>query len=155
MVYGSVKKMAGIIVDTHLVSTLQQQHNVPASINEILERTFALINGAKKNKTHVYKFGGLMKQIVKALSGVEYNFVLQAEFYSDLKETLHKIHNHIQICTNRQKFVQLMMAKKDNQLYTDMQAQIDVLCGRIFLAYACRMATRNLLNIPGHVNKQF
>lgn len=142
-VYGSVKKMANVVVEAQ-AAEFQQQHqqNLPSSINDILERTFALINSAKKNKTHVYKFGGLMKQIVKALSGVEYNFVLQAEFYSDLKETLYKIHCHIQLCTNRQKFVQMMMAKKDNQLYSEMQDQIDVLCGRIFLAYACRMATR-------------
>ena len=46
-----------------------------------------------------------MKQIVKALSGVEYNFVLKAEFYSDLKETLYKIYCHIVMCMNRQKVI--------------------------------------------------
>jgi hypothetical protein len=122
----------------------------PPSINDILEQTFVLINAAKKNKTHINKFAGLIKQIVKALSGVEYNFVLQAEFYSDLKETLYKIYCHIVMCMNRQKVVQLMMSKKDNQLYLEMQTQIDVLCGRIFLAYACRMTTRrrNTTTIP-------
>jgi len=120
----------------------QSNQSLPSSINDILSETFVLINAAKKNKTHINKFAGLMKQIVKALSGVEYNFVLQAEFYSDLKETLYKIYCHIVMCMNRQKVVQLMMAKKDNQLFLEMQTQIDVLCGRIFLAYACRMATR-------------
>merc|ERR1719427_1844207 len=120
----------------------QQAPSLPTSINEIVEQTFTLINAAKKNKTHIQKFAGLMKQIVKALSGVEYNFVLQAELYSDLKETLYKIYCHIMLCTNRQKVVQLMMTKKDNQLFDEMQVHVDVLCGRIFLAYACRMATR-------------
>jgi len=113
--------------------------NLPSSINDILQSTFVLINNAKKNKEHVQKFAGLMKQIVKALSGVEYNFVLQSEFYSDLKETLHKIHCHLMLSTNRQKVLQMMMAKKDNMLFFEMQDQIDLLCGRIFLAYAYRM----------------
>lgn len=144
----SVHKMEAAVADEQHIQQeepeqqQQPQQSLPTSINDILEQTFALINAAKKNKTHINKFAGLMKQIVKALSGVEYNFVLQAEFYSDLKETLYKIYCHILMCMNRQKVVQLMMAKKDNQLYTEMQAQIDVLCGRIFLAYACRMATR-------------
>lgn len=136
VIYGSVKKMASIVVDA---STF---NHLPSSINDILENTFTLINNARKNKTHVQKFASLMKQIVKALSGVEYNFVLQAEFYSDLKETLHKIQCHIILSTNRQKFVQMMMAKRDNQLYLEMQDQVDMLCGRIFLAYANRMEIR-------------
>jgi len=136
LVYGPVKRMASIVLDA------QTFNNLPSSINDILETTFTLINNAKKNKTHVQKFAGLMKQIVKALSGVEYNFVLQSEFYSDLKETLYKIQCHIYLSTNRQKVVQLMMAKRDNQLYEEMQVQVDLLCGRIFLAYANRMETR-------------
>lgn len=137
LVYGpSEKRMSSISVDPQIFN------NLPSTINDILETTFTLINNARKNKTHVQKFAGLMKQIVKALSGVEYNFVLQSEFYSDLKETLSKIQWHIYSSTNRQKFVQMVMAKRDNQLYQEMQDQVDLICGRIFLAYANRMVTR-------------
>jgi len=112
------------------------------SINRIMEQTFTLSNGTTRNKNEVNKFVELVKQVVKALSGHDYIFVQQAEFYPDLKETLHKIYSHIHMCGNRQKVVQLVMTKKDKQFYDEMRKHVDALCGRIFLAYACRMTTR-------------
>jgi len=121
-------------------------HDIPSTINDILEQSFSLVNSARKNKTQVNKLGGLIKQVAKALGGADQKFIIESEFHSDLKETLHKIYCHIFVSVNRQKVVQLMMAKKDNQLFEEMQTQIDVLCGRIFLAYACRIEIRRKSN---------
>jgi len=108
------------------------------SINSTLENLFTLIRNAKKNKAHVHKFNDLLKPLVKALSGVNYDFVRQAEFYPDLKETLVKIQNHIIQSTHRTKFSQVMMSKKDGELLDEMEKLIDQLVGRIFLSYSER-----------------
>lgn len=129
-------------VKERLTESLSTPQNLPTTINDIVEKSFSLINTARRNKNQVNKLGGLMKQVAKALGGADYKFIVEAEFHSDLKETLYKIYCHIFVCVNRQKVVQLMMTKKDNQVYVEMQKQIDILCGRIFLAYACRMEIR-------------
>lgn len=112
------------------------------TLNSAMENIFRLIDSSKKNKSHVQKFTAILKPIVKALSGVDYHFIRKTEFYSDLKETLNKIHSHIVEAKKRGKLTKIMMAKKDQEFLTSMQQHIDLLCGRIFLANAQRLEKR-------------
>ena len=112
------------------------------SVNSSVKNIIYLIDTVKKNKAHAHKFAELVKQIAKAVNGLEYKFIKQAEFFSDLKETLHKIHIHVEECTHRTKISQFIMAKKDHQMFADFQKHVDMLCGRIILANAQRMEIR-------------
>ena len=106
------------------------------SLNESLQICMDLVNSAKKNKAHLNKYTCIIRQIMNALNGWNYSIIRHAEFYQDLKETLNKIHSHISILTQRPKVLQIMMAKKESLVFTQIQQHIDNICGRIVLSSA-------------------
>jgi len=116
------------------------------SLNIQIEEIYRSIKNAKRNKNHIARFTSIIKQITQALSGVEASFLRNAEFYSDLRETLNKIQNHVTESSNRKIFARLMMSKKDYVTCEEIQKHVDTLCGRIFLSYAQRMEKRAINN---------
>jgi len=117
--------------------TMQQN-----SLNLQVEEIYRLIKSAKRNKQYIARFVTVIKQITQALSGAEANFLRNAEFYQDLRETLNKIQTHLTTSSKRKPITRLLMAKKDELTYEEMQKHVDTLCGRIFLSYAQRMEQR-------------
>lgn len=109
------------------------------TLYEIIDDILHVIQNARKNKAYASKYYQIIKQVMKAISGIEYTFLKQAEFYADLKETLSKIQYHLVQSTNRGKLVRKVMARKDISCFSEIQTHVDMLCGRIFLAYAERM----------------
>lgn len=91
-------------------------------------------NGRQQQSIQLYV--PIMRQILQALHGVEFNFIRNAEFYSDLKETLVKIKRQLQQSTKRKFISRIMMSKRDSQTARTVQDHVDSLCGRIFLSYA-------------------
>ncbi len=108
----------------------------------IIDKIFNLIAEAKHNKMHVEKFRQTTEQIVKALNGIDVYFIRNAEFYQDLKETLSKIHYHILDASTRNKWLKLMMAKKDLTTFEEIQKHVDNLVSRIVFSYAQRTKQR-------------
>jgi len=112
------------------------------SLNLQVEEIYCLIQTAKRNKQYISRFLNVVKQIIQALSGADGNFLRNAEFYQDLRETLNKIRNHLIASSKRKSISRLLMAKKDDRTFEEMQRHVDTLCGRIFLSYAQRMEKR-------------
>nr|XP_047123481.1 uncharacterized protein LOC124806523 [Hydra vulgaris] len=112
------------------------------SVTVSLQNCMELIISAKKNKANVNKYMFILKQVMKALNGLDYSFIRHGEFYHDLKETINKIRCQINILINRTKLSQIVMAKKDGMTYDQIQQQIDDICGRIVLASAQRQLAR-------------
>lgn len=112
------------------------------SLNLQVEEIYRLIKSAKRNKQYIKRFVAVIKQITQALSGADANFLRNAEFYQDLRETLNKIQTHLATSAKRKPITRLLMAKKDEITYEEMQKHVDTLCGRIFLSYAHRMEQR-------------
>lgn len=104
----------------------------------LIDKIYEAIRDAKHNKAHVEKFQGTTQQIVKALNGIDINFIRSAEFYSDMKETLYKILYHVSEASNRNKWLKYMMAKKDEMTYLEIQRRVDNLVSRIVFSYAQR-----------------
>lgn len=107
-----------------------------------VDKIFHLIAEAKHNKMHVEKFRQTMEQIVKALNGIDVDFIRNAEFYPDLKETLSKIHYHILDASTRNKWLKFMMAKKDLSTYEEIQKHVENMVSRIVFSYAQRTKQR-------------
>ena len=104
----------------------------------LIDKIYEAITDAKHNKGHVEKFRSTTQQIVKALNGIDVNFIRRAEFYSDLKETLQKILYHIIEVSHRNKWLRYMMAKKDEMTYMEVEKHVDYLVSRIVFSYAQR-----------------
>ena len=112
------------------------------SVLAVIDRISEAISQAKHNKAHVEKFRFTTEQIVKALNGIDVNFIRNAEFYPDLKETLFKIYYHIVEASTRNKWVKYLMAKKDESTYSEVQNHVDNLVSRIVFSYAQRTKQR-------------
>ena len=104
----------------------------------LIDKIYESIRDAKHNKAHVEKFRSTTEMIVKALNGMDVNFIRGAEFYSDMKETLYKILYHITEASNRNKWLKYMMAKKDEMTFVEIQKHADNLVSRIIFSYAQR-----------------
>jgi len=104
----------------------------------LIDKIYEGIDNAKHNKAHVEKFRVTTQQIVKALNGIDVNFIRGAEYYSDMKETLYKILYHITEASSRSKWLKYMMAKKDEMTYVEIQKHVDNLVSRIIFSYAQR-----------------
>lgn len=108
----------------------------------IIDEINFLIAKAKHNKAYVGKFISITKRLDKVLIGVDSLFIRQAEFYSDLKETLLKIQHHILERGSQQKLIKKLMGKKDQKLYKEIERHVDELVTRIVFAFAQRVKTQ-------------
>lgn len=102
----------------------------------LLKNINAQLTSGKPKRTA--KYNPVMKQILSALSGTDFNLIRSAEYYSDLKETLLKIFNEVQQSSKRTLIGRLMLSSRDTQSVTEIQKMVDRLCGRIFMSYAQR-----------------
>ena len=103
----------------------------------ILSDIVNVLNNQKGGKL-LNKYQPVMKQLLQALSGTDFNLIREAEYYSDLKETLKKIHHNILQASKRKLIARLVMASRQTQSVEEIQGVVDRLCGRIFLSYAQR-----------------
>lgn len=114
------------------------------SIFAIVDNIHWAIASAKHNKAYVLRFVPVLKQITKVLNGADVKFIRRAEFYSDLKETLHKIENHVKESSTRGKWMNKLMAKKNQKSFDEFEEHVDHLITRIVFSFAQRV---QLLNI--------
>eukprot|EP00794_Sanderia_malayensis_P008240 gene8240-9122_t len=126
----------------HSTERNETRQSYSLSAFAMFDKIFNAISEAKHNKLHVVKFREITEQIVKALSGMDVHFIRNAEFYPDLKETLSKIYYHIIDSSTRNKWVKMMMAKKDLATYGEIQKHVDNLVSRIVFSYAQRIKQR-------------
>lgn len=106
------------------------------------EINFAIAK-ARHNKAYVEKFTTITRRLGKVLNGADSVFIRQAEFYSDLKETLHKIQYHINERAAQQKLIKKLLGKKDQKLYGEFECHVDQLITRIVFAFAQRVKVMN------------
>ena len=116
----------------------------PGSIFAIVDNIHWAIASAKHNKAYVLRFVTIIKQITKVLNGADVHFIRQAEFYSDLKETLFKIEHHIKESSTRGKWMNKLMAKKNERSYEEFEKHVDHLITRIVFCFAQRVHLINL-----------
>ena len=103
----------------------------------LLKNINTLLTSAKPKRTA--KYTPVIKQLLSALSGTDFDLIRSAEYYSDLKETLWKIFNQVQQTTKRHSLIsRLVMASCDTQSVVEIQKMVDRLCGRIFMSNAQR-----------------
>lgn len=116
----------------------------PGSIFAIVDNIHWAIASAKHNKAYVLRFVPVVKQITKVLNGADVKFIRQAEFYSDLKETLFKIENHVKESSTRGKWMNKLMAKKNQKSFQEFEEHVDHLITRIVFSFAQRVQLLNL-----------
>ncbi|XP_078354017.1 uncharacterized protein LOC144638670 [Oculina patagonica] len=116
----------------------------PGSIFAIVDKIHWAIASAKHNKAYVLRFVPVIKQITKVLNGADVKFIRQAEFYSDLKETLFKIENHVKESSTRGKWMNKLMAKKNQKSFEEFEEHVDHLITRIVFSFAQRVQLLNL-----------
>ena len=114
------------------------------SIFSLIDQIHWAIAAAKHNKTYVLQFSDVVKKIVKVLNGADSKFIRQAEFFSDLKETLQKIELHTKDCSTRGKWMNKLMGKKDQKSFEEFKEHIDILVTRIVFSFAQRVRLMNL-----------
>lgn len=112
--------------------------NRPSTLLIVLENILQLIQNAAHNKQHANTFKTTLRKLWKAMNGIDYSVVRQAEFYSDLKETLLKLKSHLSEATNRRLLIRLANAKKDKIFQHQVEDHIDMICGRIAMCMAQR-----------------
>lgn len=117
---------------------------MPGSIFAIVDNIHWAIASAKHNKAYVLRFVPVIKQITKVLNGADVRFIRQAEFYSDLKETLFKIENHIKESSTRGKWMNKLMAKKNQKNFEEFEEHVDHLITRIVFSFAQRVQLLNM-----------
>lgn len=115
------------------------------------EINFAIAK-AKHNRSYVEKFTSITKRLAKVLNGADSKFVRQAEFYSDLRETLQKIQHHISERGSQTKLMKKLMGKKDQKLYEEFECHTDQLVTRIVFAFAQRVKNGELQSLNNVVN---
>ena len=98
--------------------------------------SFMLNKEANQKMRGINKYQQIMVQLLQALSGADTKLIKQSEYYSDLRETLRKIHANIRQASKRKLIARLVMSGKDSQSTEEIQKVVDNLCGRIFLSYA-------------------
>lgn len=137
---------------SQIVQGLGNNEKTPhiSCFNIEIERIYHLINTAKRNKQYIGKYYELLKPIIQALCGMDASFLQNAEFYSDLKETLDKMYNHLVESSKRKAITRFLMTNKNQQVFMEMQKHIDTLCGRVFLSNAYRMELRSTSNKFNH-----
>lgn len=116
----------------------------PGTVFAKVDSILWAIAAAKHNKSHLMKFVPVVKQITKVLNGADASFIRQAEFYSDLKETLNKIEHQINECKTRGKWTNKLMAKKDQKTFEEIEHHVDLLITRIVFAFAQRTKLMNI-----------
>lgn len=116
----------------------------PGSIFAMVDNIHWAIASAKHNKAYVLRFVPVVKQITKVLNGADVKFIRQAEFYSDLKETLFKIESHVKESSTRGKWMNKLMAKKNQKSFQEFEEHIDHLITRIVFSFAQRVQLLNL-----------
>lgn len=116
----------------------------PGSIFAIVDNIHWAIAIAKHNKAYVLRFVPLIKQITKVLNGADMKFIRQAEFYSDLKETLFKIETHVKESSTRGKWINKLMAKKNQKSFEEFENHVEHLITRIVFSFAQRVQLLNL-----------
>lgn len=116
----------------------------PGSIFAIVDNIHWAIASAKHNKAYVLRFVPVVKQITKVLNGADVKFIRQAEFYSDLKETLFKIESHVKESSTRGKWMNKLMAKKNQKSFQEFEEHVDHLITRIVFSFAQRVQLLNL-----------
>lgn len=116
----------------------------PGSIFAIVDNIHWAIASAKHNKAHVLRFVPMIKQITKVLNGADIKFIRQAEFYSDLRETLFKIETHVKESSGRRKWMNKLMAKKNQKSFEEFEQHVEHLITRIVFAFAQRVQLLNL-----------
>lgn len=114
------------------------------SIFAMVDNIHWAIASAKHNKAYVLRFVPVVKQITKVLNGADVKFIRQAEFYSDLKETLYKIENHVKESSTRGKWMNKLMAKKNQKSFEEFEEHVDHLITRIVFSFAQRVQLLNL-----------
>ena len=102
------------------------------------EINFSIVK-AKHNKAYVEKFANVTKRLSKVLNGADSAFIRQAEYYSDLKETLQKIRRHINERASQSKFIKKLLMSKDQKMYEEIERHVDQLVTRIVFAFAQRV----------------
>lgn len=115
----------------------------PGSIFAIVDNIHWAIASAKHNKAYVLRFVPVVKQITKVLNGADVKFIRQAEFYSDLKETLFKIESHVKESSTRGKWMNKLMAKRNQKSFQEFEEHIDHLITRIVFSFAQRVQLLN------------
>jgi len=116
----------------------------PGSIFALVDKIHWAIAVAKHNKAYVLRFVSLIKQITKVLNGADMKFIRQAEFYSDLRETLLKIETHVKESSTRGKLMNKLMAKKNQKSFEEFEQQVEHLITRIVFSFAQRVQLLNL-----------
>ena len=116
----------------------------PGSIFAIVDNIYWAISSAKHNKAYVLRFVPVVKQITKVLNGADVKFIRQAEFYSDLEETLFKIESHVKESSTRGKWMNKLMAKKNQKSFQEFEEHVDHLITRIVFSFAQRVQLLNL-----------
>jgi len=116
----------------------------PGSIFSIVDNIHWAIASAKHNKAYVLRFVPIVKQITKVLNGADVKFIRQAEFYSDLRETLYKIENHVKESSTRGKWMNKLMAKKNQKSFEEFEQHVEHLITRIVFSFAQRVQLLNL-----------
>lgn len=116
----------------------------PGSIFAIVDNIHWAIANAKHNKAYVLRFVPVVKQITKVLNGADVNFIRQAEFYSDLRETLFKIENHVKESSTRGKWMNKLMAKKNQKSIEEFEQHVEHLITRIVFSFAQRVQLLNM-----------
>lgn len=116
----------------------------PGSIFAIVDNIHWAIASAKHNKAYVLRFVPVIKQITKVLNGADMKFIRQAEFYSDLKETLFKIENHVKESSTRGKWMNKLKAKKNQKSFEEFEQHVEHLITRIVFSFAQRVQLLNL-----------
>lgn len=116
----------------------------PGSIFAIVDNIHWAMAVAKHNKSYVLRFVPLIKQITKVLNGADMKFIRQAEFYSDLRETLLKIETHVKESSTRGKWMNKLMAKKTQKSFEEFEQHVEHLITRIVFSFAQRVQLLNL-----------
>ncbi|EDO43907.1 predicted protein [Nematostella vectensis] len=116
----------------------------PGSVFAMVDNILCAVANARHNKTYIVKFVPMVKQITKVLNGADASFIRHAEFYSDLRETLKKIEQHVKECSLRGKWAKKLMAKKDQKMLEEMGRHIDHLITRIVFSFAQRVELMNI-----------
>lgn len=116
----------------------------PGSVFAIVDNIHWAIASAKHNKAYVLRFVPVVKQITKVLNGADVKFIRQAEFYSDLRETLFKIETHVKESSTRGKWLNKLMAKKNQKSFEEFEQHVEHLITRIVFSFAQRVQLLNL-----------
>lgn len=124
-----------------MMENINDENNNDAPSNTImleLMKIHRTINSVKEGsqQQHIRKYLLIVNQVIQALHGVQFNFIRNAEFYSDLKETLVKINMNLRKSTKRKFISRILMFKHDSEIARMLQEHVDVLVGRILFFYA-------------------